>query len=121
VQITVDGETFYVELEGLTSMLHPLPSQGPASKKEVIARSSPRYRSAPTSSSDTVLRSPMSGRVISVMVRPGDHVSVGEEVCVVEAMKMEQSIQTTHDGVVKIVHVKPMDSVNAHEALIELE
>ena len=63
----------------------------------------------------------MAGRVISIMVRPGDRVSEGDELCVVEAMKMEQSIRATRNGVVKAIHVQPMDSVAANDPLIELE
>jgi len=48
-------------------------------------------------------------------------VSAGDEVCVVEAMKMEQSVRTGRDGVVKAVHVRPMDSVSANDPLVELE
>ena len=125
VEVTVEGETFYVELEGLAPLPPPPPRRGRPSTKEGIAASPPHNHSAPTPTptptSGTVLRSPMPGRVISVVVRPGDRVSVGDEVCVVEAMKMEQSVQATQDGVVKTVHVKPMDSVNAKDALIELE
>lgn len=47
--------------------------------------------------------------------------SAGDEVCVVEAMKMEQSIRTGQDGVIRAVHVQPMDSVNANDPLVELE
>lgn len=58
---------------------------------------------------------------MSILVRPGDRVSAGDEVCVVEAMKMEQSIRSPRDGVVKTVHVQPLDSVNADDPLVELE
>jgi biotin carboxyl carrier protein len=63
----------------------------------------------------------MPGRVMSILVRPGDRVSAGDEVCVVEAMKMEQSILAPRDGVVKTIHVQPLDSVSANDPLIELE
>ncbi len=63
----------------------------------------------------------MPGKVISIMVRPGDRVSAGDEVCVVEAMKMGQSIRAGQDGVVKAVHVQPMDSVSSDDPLVELE
>ena len=63
----------------------------------------------------------MPGKVVSIMVRPGDRVSSGDEVCVVEAMKMEQSIRTGQDGVIKTIHVQPMDSVSANDPLVELE
>ena len=65
--------------------------------------------------------SPLSGRVISILVRPGEPVIKGQEVCVVEAMKMEQSIRATRDGVVKEIRVQPMDSVRTNDPLIELE
>ena len=121
VEVTVEGETFYVELEGLAPPPPPPPRRGRPSTKEGIAAAPPHNHSGPTPTSGAVLRSPMPGRVISIMVRPGDRVSAGDEVCVVEAMKMEQSIQATQDGVVKTVHVQLMDSVNANDALIELE
>ncbi len=63
----------------------------------------------------------MPGRVMSILVRPGQRVSSGDEVCVVEAMKMEQSIRATRDGVVKEVLVQPMDSVRTKAPLIEME
>ena len=63
----------------------------------------------------------MPGRVISIMVRPGDRVSEGDELCVVEAMKMEQTLRATRSGVVSVIHVQPMDSVVANGPLIELE
>ena len=63
----------------------------------------------------------MPGRVISILVRPGDRVTAGQEVCVVEAMKMEQSIRATRNGVVKEVLVQPMDSVRTNDPLLEFE
>jgi len=120
VEVTVEGETFTVEVEGLPS--RPLATgQGERRRPSQIAPP-PRHRRATRASpSDNILRSPMPGRVIAIMVRPGDQVSAGDEVCVVEAMKMEQSIRATRDGVVKAVHVQPMDSVRANDPLIELE
>ena len=47
--------------------------------------------------------------------------SANDEVCVVEAMKMEQSIRAPRDGVVKEIHVQPLDTVNTNDPLIDLE
>ena len=120
VEVTVEGQTFQVEVQGL----QPQPSARPR-------RGRPRSADAPTPPpqapsqqvvpSDNILRSPMPGRVISILVRPGDRVSAGDEVCVVEAMKMEQSILAPIDGVVKTIHVQPMDPVGADDPLVELE
>ena len=63
----------------------------------------------------------MPGKVMSISVRPGQPVKKGDELCVIEAMKMEQSICSAIDGIVKAIHVQPLDSVNANDLLIELE
>ena len=117
VEVTVDGETILVEIEGQTPPLRRPPRPGHAGTNTPQSASG-----TPTASSqDKILRSPMPGRVMSILVRPGDRVSSGDEVCVVEAMKMEQSILAPRDGVIKAVHVQPLDSVNANDPLVELE
>ena len=121
VEVTVDGETFHVEVEGLSPQPPPRPRRCRRVGIELMAPASPFSRAAPAVSSDKILRSPMPGRVLSIMVRPGDRVSAGDEVCVVEAMKMEQSIRVGREGVIKTIHVQPMDSVRANDPLIELE
>ncbi len=121
VEVTVEGETFYVEIEGLPP---PPPRRPRRSRSQTQQPSTPNLlpaSPAPVSPSDKILRSPMPGRVMSILVRPGDRVSAGDEVCVVEAMKMEQSIRAFRDGAVKAVHVRPMDAVRANDPLIELE
>ena len=120
IEVTVEGETYQVEVEGLP----PRPPTKPYTERRRHPRMTPPPRSrraSATPSSDNILRTPMPGRVLAVMVRPGDQVSAGDEVCVVEAMKMEQSIRANRDGVVRTVHVQPMDSVSANDPLIELE
>ena len=121
VEVTVEGETIYVEVDGLPS--RPPPGSRPQrrSPTEIVQPPPRRPGGAVSGPSDNNLRSPMAGRVIAIMVRPGDQVSVGDEVCVVEAMKMEQSIRAVRSGVVKAIHVQPMDSVSANDPLIELE
>ena len=120
IPVTVDGETFEVEVEPDAGPTPPRRGR-PAGGLTVpdAPSSSPLGSTAPVD--DDVLRSPMPGRVMSILVRPGDAVSAGDEVCVVEAMKMEQSILAHRDGVVKTVFVQPLDSVNANDPLVELE
>ncbi len=120
VQVTVDGESFDVDIDAVAAPSPPRrgrPAGGLAVPDAPAA--SPTGSGAPID--DDILRSPMPGRVMSVMVRPGDTVTAGDEVCVVEAMKMEQSILAHRDGVVKTVFVQPLDSVSANDPLVELE
>ena len=120
VQVTVDGETFEVEIEadaGPTPVRRGRPAGGLTVPDAPAAQPS----GSAAQIDDDILRSPMPGRVMSILVRPGDAVSAGDEVCVVEAMKMEQSILAHRDGVVKTVFVQPLDSVAANDPLVELE
>ncbi|MCY4416457.1 MAG: acetyl-CoA carboxylase biotin carboxyl carrier protein subunit [Chloroflexi bacterium] len=120
VQVTVDGETFEVEVESDAAPTPP--RRGRPAGGLVVPDAPASPQSGPAAAvDDDILRSPMPGRVMSILVRPGDAVSTGDEVCVVEAMKMEQSILAHRDGVVKTVFVQPLDSVNANDPLVELE
>jgi biotin carboxyl carrier protein len=120
VQVTVEGETFLVEVEGLPTTPPARPRRGRTQTPGIMVPPPPTRSSAGVGP-ENVITSPLSGRVISILVRPGDQVTAGQEVCVVEAMKMEQSIRTTRDGVVKEVLVQPMDTVRTNDPLIELE
>ena len=120
VQVIVEGEIFEVEVAGLPPTPPGRPRRGRTRQAQIEAPG-PQSQTTGASFSDNILRSPMPGRVISILVRPGDSVSTGDEVCVVEAMKMEQSIRAHRDGIVKTIYVQPMDPVKTDDPLIELE
>ena len=119
VRVTVDGEDFEVDVEADVGSTPPRRGR-PAGGLSVPDAPTPAA-SAGVPMADDILRSPMPGRVMSVLVRPGDAVSAGDEVCVVEAMKMEQSILAHRDGIIKTIFVRPLDSVSANDPLVELE
>jgi propionyl-CoA carboxylase alpha chain len=63
--------------------------------------------------------SPMPGSIISVSVEPGQQVTEGQELLIVEAMKMQNIIKSEVDAKVKKINVKPGQSVAVDELLIE--
>ena len=63
----------------------------------------------------------MPGRVIEVKVKLGDEVKHGQEVCVIEAMKMQIPTKSNQNGVVKEIKVAVGQSVAKGAVLIELE
>jgi biotin carboxyl carrier protein len=67
------------------------------------------------------LEAPMPGRVSAVMVVPGQRVARGDELVVVEAMKMENALRAPRDGVVRAVHVEAGDAVAPGRTLVEVE
>ncbi|KAB2336368.1 pyruvate carboxylase [Cytobacillus depressus] len=63
----------------------------------------------------------MPGKVLKVMVEPGDQVKKGEHLIVTEAMKMETTIQAPFDATVTDVKVKLDDTIETRDLLIVLE
>ena len=61
------------------------------------------------------------GRIISIDVQPGDRVTTGQPVAVIESMKMEQAIASPREGTVSAVAVSPGATVAYGQTLIEFE
>jgi acetyl-CoA/propionyl-CoA carboxylase, biotin carboxylase, biotin carboxyl carrier protein len=64
---------------------------------------------------------PMQGTIIEVMVAVGDTVTVGQALCVLEAMKMENEVDAERAGTVTEVHVSAGDNVSSGDVLFVLE
>lgn len=71
-------------------------------------------------SSGAVL-SPMPGKIMSVKVKAGDAVAANQVVCVLEAMKMENEVQTEVAGKVKEVRVKAGETVEGGQTLLVVD
>ena len=67
------------------------------------------------------LESPMPGRILSVQVKAGDHVKVGDPILSLEAMKMENILKSDGEGIVKSVAIKKEEVVDKGQLLIEFE
>ena len=67
------------------------------------------------------LPSPMSGSILEVLVAPGDAVSAGQEVVVLESMKMEIPVEAPSAGTVSEVLVTPEQTVDEGDLLLRIE
>ncbi|MDK2843295.1 MAG: pyruvate carboxylase [Enterococcus sp.] len=63
----------------------------------------------------------MSGSVLQVLVKKGDHVKKGDVLMITEAMKMETAIEARFDGVVDHLYVHPGETIQSGDLLIELK
>ncbi len=81
----------------------------------------PRYPRRAGSSSQDAANSPMPGQVLRVLVAEGQSVKTGDPLIALEAMKMEQTIKATMDGVVKAILVKPGEMVAPGQMLVEIQ
>ena len=64
---------------------------------------------------------PLPGRVLEVKVKVGDKVAIDQEIIILEAMKMENSITTDYAGTVKQIFVEEGDAVQSDAPIIEIE
>lgn len=67
------------------------------------------------------VKAPMPGLVLRVDVHPGDSVSKGDSLLVLEAMKMENIIKSPTDGVVKSIEVEQSNAVEKNQVLVRFE
>ncbi len=63
----------------------------------------------------------MQGTIIKVLVTEGDTVEVGQTICVLEAMKMENAVNAEKAGVVKDIKVAAGDSVGGGDVIATIE
>jgi biotin carboxyl carrier protein len=64
---------------------------------------------------------PMPGKVVKILVKAGDAVTVGQPIAVVEAMKMENELRAPRDGKIVAVHVAEGQAVDGQAALLTIE
>jgi biotin carboxyl carrier protein len=67
------------------------------------------------------VRAAMPGKVVRVLVSPGDEVTAGQSVVIIEAMKMQNELKSPRDGRVTIVSTRENDAVNAGTVLVTIE
>ena len=63
----------------------------------------------------------MPGLLVSLAVKVGDKVNAGEELAVIEAMKMENTLRAERDGVVTRINYQPGVSLDVDDKIMELE
>ena len=62
---------------------------------------------------------PMPGKLIELFVKVGDQIEVGQNLCIVEAMKMENTLQSSLRGQVKKINFKVNDLLKVDDIIIE--
>jgi biotin carboxyl carrier protein len=114
---TVDGQTFEVYPEGTPAA--PAAVQVPVPAPALVAAPAPAAK-APAGGSDKgqAVVAPIPGVIVAVAVKEGEAVTRGQELCVLEAMKMKNSIRATHDGTISAVKVVVGDHVQHNQVLI---
>lgn len=114
VDIDINGTNYKVELE-----------------QEIVKPKTPKLvrERVQTSKEDAKIKSkvgklvkaPLPGTIFKLNVKIGDEVAAGETLLIMEAMKMENNIQSQVDGRVKSIMIKEGDAVLQDDILLELD
>jgi len=113
IEIDINGTHYQVELE-----------------REIIKSKTPKLVRAKvqTSKEDANIKSkisrlvkaPLPGTIFKMVVKVGDTVELGDTLLIMEAMKMENNVQSEYDGIVKSIMVSEGDAVLQNDILLEL-
>jgi len=108
--VALDGEVLQVTVDGRTFVIAPARAGG-RGRGSVAGYEDPEGQ----------MTAPLAGVVVDVRVAVGDAVEVGQAVCVVEAMKMQNEVHSPHEGTITAVHCERGQRVERGELLIEYE
>ena len=111
-EIEIDGQVYQVKVR-------ELPDDAVMREQPKAGSSRNTADSAPPAEGKTML-APMAGTILRILVKEGQRVKKGENLIVLEAMKMENEIVADEDGVIRSILVKANDSVESDQPLLIL-
>ncbi|MBP5154048.1 MAG: biotin/lipoyl-binding carrier protein [Lachnospiraceae bacterium] len=108
-KITVNGITYDVTVEDAATA-----AAAPAAPAATAAPA------APVSAGGVEVTAPVIGKIWKIIAAPGSRVSAGDDLVVLESMKMEIPVVAPQDGVIASVNVKEGDSVEVGDLIVTL-
>lgn len=122
LSVRVDGKVVDLTIEGSPPEVGAVAS-GHRSYVRVESermRAAAQAKKSGSAGHDKIIKSPMPGRVVKVLVAKGDSVAVGQGLLVLEAMKMENEVRARSAGTVAEVHVAAGATVEGGARLLTL-
>ncbi len=107
VYIAMDNDNAYVAIDGEYYLLEPVKIE---KKREAVA----------AGEKSNFVASPMPGVIVKIPVKIGEKIQTGMTLAIVEAMKMQNELRATIDGVVKKINFKEGEQVDAFVPIVEL-
>ena len=111
--ISIDGHNYAVEVRNFR---RAKPSWYNISEEKEDKKSG--KHSVQISEREGVIHPPMPGRVVSIKIKEGDSVKIGSPILVLEAMKMQNEVSSSLEGVVREIRVSKGDLVESGDVLV---
>ena len=121
---TINGEEIHVQVERRQQVYRLSHGGSQADVRVLTPRAAELMKYMPVKEPPDMsgfLLSPMPGLLVSLAVKEGDEVRAGEELAVLEAMKMENTLYAERDGVVKKINFEPGASLAVDDKIMELD
>ena len=136
VNLTIEGKQYQVTLKDLTTRpiiaevdgqayevwpedeQAPTPTAISSSSKPAATSTTP---STPVTAGNLTLNAPLPGVIISIEVKEGQAVTSGQELYILEAMKMKNSIKADRNGKIASIHVTSGDLVKHNQPIMTFE
>ncbi|ACM24043.1 MULTISPECIES: biotin/lipoyl-containing protein [Thermotoga] len=131
-RVVVNGKEYVVEVEEIgnpqkvqekpkTNPVSSVPSTAVEEKKQV-QEPKPEIveREEIPGGEEKLVKAPMAGIVLKILVKEGQQVKVGDKLLVFEAMKMENELQSEFSGTVKEILVKEGENIETGQVLMKI-
>ena len=146
ITASIDGKIYKIDLEEMEAGIYSLLYEGKSYEMEInrntiknnysvqsngdqwniqVVDAEVRYQrnhqKGKLESKVNYISSPMPGKVVKILVKPGQKVKAGETLIIISAMKMESEYKAPKDATIKKINVKEGDNIEGNEVLITLE
>jgi len=111
-EIEIDGQVYHVKVRELPDDAVMTEQPKADSGRHVV--------DSATQTEGKTMLAPMAGTILRILVKEGQRVKKGENLIVLEAMKMENEIVADEDGIIRSIFVKANDSVESDQPLLIL-
>lgn len=118
--VMVDGERFEVQPEVVESAIAQ-PAPKPANANHQPRAATPTNGGHSTPRNPNAIAAPIPGVIVSIAVKVGEVISVGQEVCILEAMKMKNVIRASRAGRIEDIKVSMGQQVKHNDVLMTVE
>ncbi len=127
VDVTLNGADHTIQIQTDTNNIGKIHTRYNGAEYDCLVMSLEEYRLSTYMNepkeldTSNYLLSPMPGTLVSYAVEDGDDVLVGQEICIVEAMKMQNVLRSSRAGKVKKCHASVGSSLKTDEMIVEFE